>query len=129
MENKETPPPSLGSTVWVFDYDRRTYGADRGRPIHRGYFRPRTIVHETRVSWVLDDHPDPKHATKVSKKTLAGIYATQQAVDDACWIDANREAIVEAVRLCRDAVSLRSVAAILGVAAVPEPPLPDRSRR
>ncbi len=100
----------IGSTVWTFDPNRRVYDkTKRGGPIYREHFRPRTIVGETRVSWILDGWD----AQKVNKKTLAGIFPTEQHVNDAAYMHDIRRVLIEALEDCRDVDALRRIEVIL----------------
>lgn len=107
----------VGSTVWVFDVNRRVYPPREGvntcgnAPIYREHFRPMPITGETRVSWVLRD------GRKVSKRTLDGICTTTAQIDAACWVHDHVHAISRAVERCEDATILREIASLVGYKA------------
>jgi hypothetical protein len=112
----------IGSTIWFFDVNNRHYQEGQSAPIYRRHFRPVRIADETRRSWVLDDTLWVGGLT-VDRFPKTGpvpsyLYVTPKAVDDACWLDANRREIEAAVRRCRDVARLRTIAAMLGVAEV-----------
>ena len=111
---------AVGSTVYVFDENRRVYTkpADGGwgEIIYREHFRPRKIVGETSRSWVLEGYDE----AKVNKKTLAGVYVDDEAVDRACWIHDNAHKISYQVgNLTKqgDYDKLRAIAEIIGYGA------------
>jgi hypothetical protein len=118
----------VGCTVWRLCPNRRVY-SERvgGAPIFRGYFEPRVISGQTRLSWILDD------GTKVPKRGAdRNVYLSEKAVEDEIWIQMNRENIVDAIRRRAsgiDADSLREVAKLLGVKETTEPAAPKRYRR
>lgn len=105
----------VGDTVWVFSQNHRVYHRDSngkcfGGPIYREHFVQRTIVGETTKSWLLVD------GTKISKKTLEGIYTDQQK-EDSTWDHDTRFEIVDKIRY-GDSVSvqqLREIAKIIGL--------------
>jgi hypothetical protein len=110
----------VGDVVWLFDFNRRKYAADRrGGPIFREHFFPVTIDSETAQSWVVDGR-------KVNKRTMTmatsscgpgfstRVYASQAEVDDACWVEDARPRLSRAVDRCYDAAILRKIDALLG---------------
>jgi hypothetical protein len=107
----------IGSTVWVFDENHRVYARDAngrapGGPIYREHWVPVTITSETRVSWVIN-----RWDKKLPKKRPAGYrprYCVSQAeIDEECWADDYRYAIVRHVEWC-DPATLRKVAELVG---------------
>jgi hypothetical protein len=130
----------IGGHVWFCDVNIRRYPKDptkydsRG-PHYRSSWRQVAISGETRVSWVLTSpvwiggrtiDRIPKDVTKWDAARIEDVFAvTQQDVDDRCWIDANRLALVEAVRRCADIATLRAVQAAMALPDVPEIPLSE----
>ena len=55
----------IGSTLYSFDSNRRTYEKSGGAPVYEKHFEAEEIVGETKVSWVM------KRGYKVNKKTLS----------------------------------------------------------
>lgn len=104
----------IGSTVWVFDANRRVYDKAKrgGGPIYREHFKPLKVVGETTRSWELES------GLKVSKKTLEGVMTTQAQIDDACWVHENRYRLFWLVNRCERADILRQIDQLL---AAPTP--------
>lgn len=119
----------IGSTVWVFEANRRVYAKKRagdayghGGPIYREHFVARKIYGETKRSWLVGEDHDP---IRVDKKTLTtrsefgrgcNVLTSEHEVDDACYVEDTRNSIADAVRRCRNASVLRQIEALLGVA-------------
>src|SRR5690348_13336803 len=74
---------AVGSTIWVFDCNRRVYAKDgRGGPIYREHWRPVKIASETSRSWITD------WGQKVPKKgEHHGVCFTEKEVDDKSWVE------------------------------------------
>lgn len=116
-------PLKIGSTVWLFNVNRRVYAKRDGHgggPIYRHHFEPLEIIGETRVSWLCGPAWSPRKVNKKTMETAGGyglsthVFASQQEVDDACWIHENKPAIERAVRTCQDAAILRHIDGVLG---------------
>lgn len=111
----KTPAPAnplgVGSTIWMFDSNRRVYDKNKGgNPIYREHWRPAKITGETSRSWITD-----RWGQKVLKRgPHPGAAFTQEEVDDDVFINDNRYTISDAVRRCRDAATLRAVALLVG---------------
>lgn len=108
--------PSIGSTVWVFDIDRRVYSSARSGPIYREHFVAHRIVEETPRSWVLDNGMKFNKATKESARDNRGYKKRlfdETQVNDACFVNDHRAELSRAVLMCDDAETLRRIAAVL----------------
>jgi hypothetical protein len=120
------PVVGVGSTVWLFDENRRVYpdGPDGRRSfgsrlIWREHWRPTKIVGETRVSWILGH----SHGRKISKRDLAagtvrGVLTNEADLDAACYVNEHAHAVSERVRRLaggrKAAEVLRRIAALVG---------------
>lgn len=107
----------VGSTVWVFDINRRVYRERKpgekyavGAPIWREHWVPRKIVGETVRSWVL------VQGGRVPKKGADPHLFSFSEADIArrAWVHDNRHLIERAVGRVCDYDTLRSVAALIG---------------
>lgn len=99
----------IGSTIWIFDQNRRVYRDNRSRPVYREYWRPIKITSETTRSWITE------WGQKIPKKgEHHGVCFTEKEVDDKSWVEENRYKISEAVNRMRDAETLRAVAKLAG---------------
>lgn len=114
-ELKSDPPVGcadllgIGSTVWMFDQNRRIYKDNRSGPIYREYWRPIKITSETTRSWITE------RGNKIPKKGEHNGYCfTEQEVNDKSWVEDNRYKIAEAVNWMRDVETLRAVAKLAG---------------
>ena len=109
----------IGTVLYHKDTNCRTYvhedGTKSHAPIYEKFFAPRTVVSETRVSWVLDN------GMKVNKKDLSCIRAydfggqgifTEAQMHDDIWRHNNRLRIIRAVE-DMSVDDLRKVDAIL----------------
>ena len=119
---------AIGSTVWIFDAERRVYAKEKmspgklwysGAPIWREHWRPTAIVGETRVSWILG-HDQGK---KISKRDLAagtvrGALTSEADLDAACYVHEHASKIGDRVgRISggqKAAEALRQIAALVG---------------
>jgi hypothetical protein len=118
------PALGVGSTVWIFDENRRVYpdGPDGRRsfgtrPIWREHWRPTMILSETRVSWCLEGR------RKISKRGLAastvrGVLTSEADLDAACYVHEHASKISDRVgRISggrQAAGMLRQIAALVG---------------
>ncbi len=106
----------IGSTVWVFDINRRVYPPkpagklwSTGGPIYRHHWVPQRISGQTARSWLTDyGHKIPK------KGEHQGVAFTQQEVEDAVWLNSYHYEIVETLRRIKDVNILRVVAHDIG---------------
>ena len=105
----------IGSTVWVFDINRRRYtkpepGRLWGSIIWRDHWGPHKIVSETSRSWVLNS------GTKVPKRGAdPSLFAFSEAdIDRRAWIEDNAHKIERAVGRVRDFHTLQKVAELIG---------------
>ena len=110
MTTPESPVLAVGSTLWVFDENRRVYPArPDGRqrlaavPIWREHWRPRKITGETRVSWLLAAYDGDSHPQKISKRDLAagmvrGVRRSERDLDAACFVNEHARKIGEQVQ-------------------------------
>ena len=101
---------AVGSTIWVFDGNRRIYAKDgRGGPIYREHWRPAKITSETSRSWITD------WGQKVPKKgERPGVCFTEKEVDEKSWVEDNHYKISDAVNRVRDHETLRAIAKLVG---------------
>jgi hypothetical protein len=114
------PVVGVGSTIWLFDENRRVYASQPlGRPIWREHWRSCVIVGETRVSWILGH----SHGRKISKRDLAagtvrGVLTNEADLDAACYVNEHAHAVSERVRRLaggrKAAEVLRQIAALVG---------------
>ena len=107
----------VGSTVWVFDINRRRYtkpadGRIWGSIIWRDHWGPHTIVSETSRSWVLD-RPG---GMKVPKRGAdPSIFAFSESdIDRRAWVEDNRHKIADKVGRINDYETLRKVVELIG---------------
>lgn len=106
----------IGSTVWVFDINRRVYGQPEpgrawGNIIWREHWGPHRIVGETTRSWVLDRQGGlkvPKSGADPSRFAFS-----QLDIDRRAWIEANRHEIKQAVGQIQDYELLKAVARLI----------------
>lgn len=100
----------IGSTVWVFDPNRRIYERnDRGGPIYKEHWRQEKIVSDTSRSWVLE------YGRKIPKRgEHFGICLNESELNDACYVNDCRYHISELINRLLDAEKLRKIAAIVG---------------
>jgi hypothetical protein len=122
------PVVGVGSTVWIFDENRRVYAKGEmmagklwpsGPPIWREHWRPVTITGETRVSWLLEGY----YGRKISKRDLAagtvrGVLTSEADLDAACYVHEHASKIGDRVgRISggqKAAEALRQIAALVG---------------
>lgn len=127
MSASETPPLAVGSTLWIFDANRRVYPKEKlppgklwssGPPIWREHWMPKVIVGETRVSWILGHD----QGRKISKRDLAagkvrGVLTSERDLDAACYVNEHAHAVADRVsRLSggeQAAEVLRQIAALV----------------
>lgn len=103
----------IGSTVWLFDENRRVYtrGGSVGRgPIWREHWAPRKIVGETSRSWVTE------YGDKVPKRGCDPrcVAFSRDEIERQAYIHENAHKIGEAVRCIGDYELLRKVAELIG---------------
>jgi hypothetical protein len=120
----------VGSTVWVFDQNRRDWERDasgkRSKIIYRYHWEECTIVGENRASWILPNGESFPKRPKDTERLLhtyrldrlgnwscKRVALSLQEVDDDCWQDEHRQQIVRYVDRC-DAATLRKVAELVG---------------
>jgi hypothetical protein len=94
------PMLGIGSTIWMFDINRRVYPKPRseysGGPIYREHWRPVTIEGETSRSWVTS-----WYGKKVPKRGKSqGIAFTEAEVEADVWAKEHRSKIVRMVERC-----------------------------
>jgi hypothetical protein len=111
------PAIGIGSTIWVFDINRRSYAKPEpghvwGQIIWREHWGPHRIVAETGRSWVLD-RPG---GLKVPKKGAdpSRFAFSQLDIDRRAWIEDNRHSIERAVGRVQDYELLQAVAKLIG---------------
>lgn len=100
----------IGSTIWIFDINRRVYRKDTsGHPIWREHWRPEVIAGETSRSWIT------KLGKKVPKKgyDARSVAFSQEAIDRAAFIHDNAYRIGEAVGRLEDHDLLQQIAALI----------------
>ena len=105
----------VGDTLYIFDENHRVYPPtpkgslySSGGPIYREHFRPRKIINETKVSWVLEFDNQ-----KVNKKTLAGAY-TLEGIEEQCWKHDYGYKLLDHIRIHANGKQLREIAALIG---------------
>jgi hypothetical protein len=119
---------AIGSTVWIFDAERRVYAKEKmspgklwysGAPIWREHWRPTAIVGETRVSWILGHD----RGQKISKRDLAagtvrGALTSEADLDAACYVNDHAHKIADRVQRISGglaaAETLRKIATLVG---------------
>jgi hypothetical protein len=126
---RRTTPLFVGAIVFVKTDDRvyrrrwnGRYYVAHGGPVARYYFKPRKIVGETRVSWLIvgESWQSRHQSDKVPKRDLSSIYGRDD-VEDVLWIGANQFKIAEVVRDWRESDPakarwrLEAIAQIMGV--------------
>lgn len=114
----------IGSTVWVFDQNRREYRRDAngrsfGGPIRLEQWREQTITGENRASWILSG------GRKMAKRQIPPlrinaddygaprVLLSRQEVEEEAWAYDNRNAISDLVRDAEFA-TLRKIADLIG---------------
>jgi hypothetical protein len=109
----------IGSTVWVFDHNYRTYDDNR-KLIYRDHWRPTEITGETRASWITRYGKVPKKADDRGRRLVSqGGYSPLRAaltaaeVEDDIWTSSHAHKIADQVRHC-DAATLRKIAELIG---------------
>jgi hypothetical protein len=107
----------VGSTVWVFDLNRRQYakaapGRLYGPIIWRSHWGPHKIVGETSRSWILDQ----ESGLKVPKRGAdpAWVAFSEADIDKQAWLNENRHSIVRHLERVSDYDTLRAVAQLIG---------------
>jgi hypothetical protein len=122
---------AIGSTVWIFDPDRRVYAEKpkkgnlwySGAPIWREHWRPCVIMGETRVSWLVGHTKDDTYPRKINKRDLAagkahGVLTSEADLDAACYVHEHAHKIGERVQRISGglaaAETLRKIAALVG---------------
>lgn len=104
--------------MWVFDVNRRVYDKrDKsvgGTLIWREHWVKKSVIGETKLSWLVG-HSE-RLATKVPKRgpLPRGMLLNECEVDEAVWINDNRYRLSEYVRDCRDFVTLKQIADLVG---------------
>ena len=104
----------VGSSVWLFDINRRVYVDDAGNktssPVWRHHWRECLIVGETSRSWILD-----YFETKIPKKGFdeRKVCFSMKDVLDQVWVHDNRYKIELAIRDL-SLKKLRKVATVIG---------------
>lgn len=115
--SNETASVGIGSTVWVFDINRRKYRergpGERfasGPPIWREHWVPQVIVGETSRSWILE------YGDKVPKKGADPqvVSFSRTDIDRAAYVNDNSHLIAHAVGNLKDYELLRRVADLIG---------------
>ncbi len=105
---------SIGSTVWVFDSNRRIYSkSKRGGPIWREHWKPRTVTGETARSWLLGEYAWSVKVPKRGADPLKFAFS-QSEIDEQAYVHENRHGIADKVHSLTDPVILRQIAALVG---------------
>lgn len=104
----------VGSKIWFFDENRRTYPAPvpgkpfvNAAPIYREHWRLVEIKGENRRSWLTDRGKCPKTGPH------RGWAFSEAEVEDSCWVHEHRYEIGRLVVSCRDPALLRQIAKLL----------------
>jgi hypothetical protein len=122
----------VGDEVYLFSENARVYTKAApgekwtgSKIIFRGYFVKYKIVGETSRSWLIGCEWKPTKYPKNRKVEnphwWAGRFYTQEEVDEACWLETNRQALADTVKFCLDIAKLKEVAEIVGFEELPEP--------
>jgi hypothetical protein len=123
----DRPALSIGSTVWVFDSNRRVYakppgpGHTSGGPIWREHWVERKVVGETRVSWITgrgERLPKRRGCEAFSRGYLVSV----EEIDLACYANEHAHRIATVMRNLteRNPRVLAQIATLLGYE--PKPP-------
>jgi len=126
----------VGSTVWVFDPDRRVYPSKvekgnlwGGPPIWREHWRPCVIIGETSRSWLVGYSAGDPNPRKIGKRDLAsgkvhGVLTTSQDLDAACYVNEHAYDIAERVKRLsggrKAAEVLKQIALLIGYEEKPK---------
>jgi hypothetical protein len=101
----------VGSTVWIFDENRRRYAPDgKGGPIWREHWAPVKIIGETSRSWVTDYYGRRLPKKRENFRSLA---YSEAEIDKLEWLNVHRWRISDAVRMCDDADIMQKVAELV----------------
>jgi hypothetical protein len=110
----------VGVKIWRFDGNRRVYAPKKpgqlyatGGPIYRHHWHEVEIKSETSRSWVTLYGKCPKSGDH------RGWAFTEEEVNDHCWVNDYVHKIERLVGNCRDAKTLKQIAAIVGFAPHP----------
>ena len=114
----DLPGVSVGSTVWLFDINRRKYRERKpgetysgGGPIWREHWVARKVVGETSRSWVLD------WGGKVPKKGANPhqFAFSEDDINRRAWVEEHKWRIARKLDGCPDFDTLLKVAEVLGI--------------
>jgi hypothetical protein len=111
----------IGSTVWIFDENRRVYPKDKSGgsgPIYREHFSPEIIDGETRTSWLIrSKHWRKADWIRINKKNPQCCVSIEE-VDEQCWAQEHRYKIMQLAQTA-DYKTLRKIAELVGYEAEP----------
>lgn len=112
----------IGSTVWIFDSNRRVYPPKKpdgthsyGGPIFREHFRPVVIKGETSGTWLLEQHIAINKKTLMSAKDYYGhrtAACTKEQMEDRIYIHDTAPRLARRVQECKDVGLLRRIDAL-----------------
>lgn len=107
----------IGSTVYLFDANRRVYDRSGGRaidgPIWREHWAPHTIVAETSRSWVLSNgRKVPKRRPPVQHLTEPCYSETELA--ERVWLEKHRHKLADMIRSSADYHGVLACAIAIG---------------
>lgn len=115
----ESEPLKVGSTVWVFDANRRVYPPKKpgeiyssGGPIYREHFVAQEIVNETSRSWVLkwSDRKLPKKRNAEHPE----YFISEAEIEGQCYLNDHRYKIAQKVERIASVETLKQIAALVG---------------
>ncbi len=108
----------IGSTVWIFDQNRRVYrktGSSRG-PVWREHWRPEKIIGETSRSWIVGQG---WNETKIPKKgwNPRAVCFGEAEIDRQAFVVEHAYRISDLVRRLDDYDTLKKIAEMVGYKA------------
>ncbi len=110
----------IGSTVWYFDVNRRTYRRESGRavggPIWREHWGENAVTGETSRSWILSHgwHTNPSGRIPKKRVDFTRLAYSQDEIEEIRWVEEHRHYIGRKVHSLTDAAILKQVAELVG---------------
>jgi hypothetical protein len=107
---------SVGTTIWIFDNNRRVYlkdpqtGLSCGSPIWREHWVKATIADENSRSWIT------QRGIKIPKKgpLPKGMSLSEEDIENKAFVIENALPIADRVRAISDHEILKKVAELIG---------------
>lgn len=101
----------VGDTIWLFDHNSH----NRIGRTFESLWSPHTVLGETRISWVLDDHVRvPKNLKRYRGTWIYSPCYSADEVRDRCFTYNNRRRVAKKVEDIADADKLREIMRTLG---------------